>query len=201
VRALSALRLGIHLLANEYRKGQLGSCGLGVRIHGRFEVTGPRHLHLGHNVHINRNALIRAEGGVHIGDNTHIARNLTLYSINHDFRGDCLPYDHRQIAKPVRIGRNVWIGIGVTIAPGSTIGDGAILAMGSVVSGEVPPGAIVGMPAWRVIGNRDPERYRALDASARYGGMSGYLWENPRPESAAAARRPGPPPPPEGDHD
>jgi acetyltransferase-like isoleucine patch superfamily enzyme len=173
-RAFAAGISGFWLLRNEYLKSRFGACGRGVRLHGPLTVTHPQGLRLGDNVHVNRHALIRAEGGVTFGDNCHVARNLVIYSMNHDFIGARLPYDERAIAQPVSIGRNVWIGINVTIAPGSRIGDGAIIAMGATVAGEVPEGAIVASPKATSIGKRDMTHYRRLDAERRYGGMAGY---------------------------
>ena len=173
-RAVAGVSTLFWLLRNEYLKSTFGACGIGVRLHGPIAVTHAKGLRLGDNVHINRHALIRAEGGVAIGDNCHIARNLVVYSMNHDFTGGRLPYNHQTIHKPVTIGRNVWIGINVTIAPGSCIGDGAIIAMGAVVAGEVPAGAIMGSPKAQMLAMRDMNHYRRLDAEARFGGMAGY---------------------------
>ena len=49
----------------------------------------------------------------------------------------------RQRIRPVRIGSNVMIGGFCVIAPGVTIGDGASIAPGTIVSRNVPEGAIV----------------------------------------------------------
>lgn len=48
----------------------------------------------------------------------------------------------RQRLRPVTIGSNVMIGAFCVIAPGVTIGDGASIAPGTIVSRDVPPGAI-----------------------------------------------------------
>jgi maltose O-acetyltransferase len=51
-------------------------------------------------------------------------------------------------ARPVRIGHNVWIGGGAIVLPGVTVGDDAVIGAGSVVTRDVPPGAVVvGNPA------------------------------------------------------
>ncbi len=175
VAANAAGRL-IWLLNNEYVKRRFGYCGRGVRIHGRFRVTAPENLHLEDNVHINENAFIRAEGGLHIGANTHISRNLVVYTMNHQYEGECLPYDASKVLKPVRIGRNVWIGMSVIIIPGVTIGDGAVIGMGTVVTSDVPPLTVVGGAPQRVLKVRSEAHYRKLEQERRYGGMSGYLW-------------------------
>lgn len=178
------------LLSNEHRKRSFGHCGTGVRIHGRFFVSAPEQLHVGDNVHINRNAFLRAEGGLFIGDNVHISRNLLVYTMNHAYEGELLPYDSRQVLKPVRIERNVWIGMNVVIAPGVTIGEGAVIGIGTVVSRDVAPLAVVGSGAPREIKRRDEAHYRRLDERGRYGAMSGHAWEDPRatPEEDAGNR-------------
>ena len=124
---LEGLRQLIWLLSNEYTKRSLGACGEGVRIYGRFRVSAPQNLYLGFNVHINENAFIRAEGGLKICDHTHISRNVVIYTMNHDYEGERLPYDEKKVLKSVEIGRNVWIGMNVCIVPGVTIGEGAII--------------------------------------------------------------------------
>lgn len=140
-------------------------------------ITGGENLIIGENVHINNNCYIRAEGQVQIGDNTHISRNFLLYSINHDFEGNALPYDNNIVKKKVIIGKNVWIGMNVCITPGTVIGDGAIIGMGTVVSGVVPALSIVGGAKWRVIGQRDLESYEYLEENKKYGGINGNLYK------------------------
>ncbi len=162
----------------ECLKRQLGSIGPGVHIYGPIRITSPDRWHLGSNVHINKNSIIRAEGNVTIGDNTHIAQNLCLYSANHRFReASNIPYDEKLELRPVHIGRNVWIGINVVIAPGATIGDGAIVGMGTSVFGDVPARAIIGSSKWRQIGARDEEEYERLESAGRYGGPNGYPYK------------------------
>jgi virginiamycin A acetyltransferase len=56
-----------------------------------------------------------------------------------------------------RVGNDVWIGFGATILPGVTIGDGAVIGSLSVVTGDVPPYAIVGGNPARVIRHRFDE--------------------------------------------
>lgn len=170
------------LLVTEALKGRFYRCGRGVWIHGPVTITCPHMVEIEENVHINRNAFIRAEGGLHVGANTHISRNLTLYTMNHNYEGVLLPYDHQRVTKKVKIGRNVWIGMNVSITPGVTIGDGAIIGMGAVVTRDVPEYAIVGTAPARILKHRDAEHYKQLDKGQRYAGSSGYpvprQWED-----------------------
>ena len=71
-----------------------------------------------------------------------------------------------------RVGNDVWIGYGATILPGVTIGDGAVIGSLSVVTGDVPPYAIVGGNPARVI------RHRFDDAtSARLLELRWWNWD------------------------
>ncbi len=155
---------------------QFASCGKNFHLYGPTVITGAHAMHVGENVHINRGALLRAEGGLTIGNNVHIARNLTIYTINHNYKGAAIPYDHTAIKQPVTIGDNVWIGVNVTIVPGVTIGEGAIIGAGAVVAKDVPPLAIVGMQPIRILGYRDKAHYENLVAQKRFGGVSGRLY-------------------------
>ncbi len=157
----------------EDQKIRFGSCGKGVRLNGRSVFTGHANIHIGNNVHIGNGAYFRGEGGLYIGHNTHISRNCVIYTMNHNFEGERLPYDEKYIYKPVYIGDNVWIGMNVCIAPGSRIGEGAVIGMGAVVSGEVEKCSIVVSQPLRVVGYRNIERYEQLKALGRFGGVSG----------------------------
>jgi UDP-3-O-[3-hydroxymyristoyl] glucosamine N-acyltransferase len=49
---------------------------------------------------------------------------------------------------PVLIGNDVWIAHGALVEPGVRIGDGSVVSAGSVVTADVPPGALaIGNPA------------------------------------------------------
>ncbi len=155
------------LLSRAKAKGQH------VYLNGRFHCSGVEHLELGENVHINDNAYFRAEGGLYIGDNAHLSRNLVIYTVNHEYTGEALPYDNQMIKRSVRIDKNVWIGMNVCILPGVHIHEGAIIGMGAVVTKDVPKCAIVGGNPARVLKYRDIEHYNYLEGSGRYAGING----------------------------
>lgn len=61
---------------------------------------------------------------------------------------DYHPINGQDPDAPVTIGEHVWIGSRSIVMKGVTIGDGAIVAAGSVVTKDVPAGALVaGVPA------------------------------------------------------
>lgn len=171
----SRLRWLYYFGVNEFLKARLRTCGRGVRLNGRVFVSDPSQISIGNNVHVNDGAYIRSEGGVEIGDNVHISKNFTLYSRNHRYEGDLLPYDSVNIGKRVTICDNVWIGINVSVAPGVKIGEGAIVGMGAVVTQNVRPFEII-VPVMPIkIGERDVGRYYYLVDQGRFGAASGYL--------------------------
>jgi acetyltransferase-like isoleucine patch superfamily enzyme len=72
------------------------------------------------------------------------------------FWRDRFETDHDGMARPVRIGDNVWIGFDAVILPGVTIGQGSIVGARSVVAEDVPPFTVAaGNPA-RVIKQLEP---------------------------------------------
>lgn len=104
-----------------------------------------KNLRIGKNVFINSGCRFQDQGGVSIGDDSLIGHNVVFATLNHPLdparRADVTPF-------PITLGRNVWIGANVTILPGVSIGDDAVVAAASVVTRDVPAGALVmGSPA------------------------------------------------------
>ncbi len=108
-----------------------------------------------------------------IGRHVRIERDCTL--VTHDggtwvFR-DQPEYAHVIYYGPIRILDNCHIGKRVTIMPGVTIGPNAIVEPGSIVTKDVPAGAVAqGNPA-RVVATIQEyaERYRSLSPSLAQG--------------------------------
>lgn len=147
-------------------------------INGKFEITEYSGLILGENVHLGDGLYIETKGGVTIGDHSHISRNVSIYSTNHNYEGQRLPYDDKLVVKPVHIGKYVWIGRNVNILPGVTIGNGAIIAMGSTISKNVRPGEIVGSSKQFIIGSRNRVDVDFLESDFKFGGPSGKGMSN-----------------------
>jgi len=136
--------------------------GKNIQIIGIPFFSGIENIKLGNEITIESNAFIRAEGGLSIGDHCSIAANFSLYTYNHNYEGDCLPYDHTNIFKKVTIENYVWIGRNVSVLPGVTIGEGAIIGLGSVVTKDVPPLAIMGGNPAKVLKYRNTEHFHEL---------------------------------------
>lgn len=162
----------------EYQKKEISKYTEAPSLAGPGYITGHAKLEISKNVHIGRNFFIRANGGLSIGANTHISHQLTVYTINHDYNGALLPYDSNYISRPVHIGENVWIGFGVTILPGCRIGDGAIIGAGSVLTGDIGKGSIVGAPPASEFKRRSLKHYDTLVEAQAFSGHGGHPINN-----------------------
>ncbi|MGC5628842.1 DapH/DapD/GlmU-related protein [Georgenia sp. Z1344] len=116
-----------------------------VQMFPPFSTDFGRNIRLGRRVFINAGCRFQDQGGITIGDDCLIGHDTIIATLNHDLdparRGDMKP-------APVVIGTNVWIGSRATILPGVTIGDDAVVGAASVVTRDVPAGAVVvGSPA------------------------------------------------------
>lgn len=149
--------------------------GINVNIVGYSRFLDPENLSLGNNVRIGYNCFFYCKGGITIGDNTILSRNITIYSSNHNYLGNAIPYDNTHIHKPVKIGKSVWIGMGVMITPGVEIGDGAIIGMGTVVSKNVKEGEIIVGSGQKTVLNRDMEKFNLLQNEEK---IFSKLWPN-----------------------
>jgi lipopolysaccharide O-acetyltransferase len=148
IRGRHAMRLGARLTS-----------GRQVRLNA-FPIESNRTvLIIGNDVQMNDSVHIGAAELVVIGDHTLIASRVFITDHSHGVydRSDIssspgvIPLDRPIVAKPVRIGCNVWLGEQVCILPGVTIGDGAVIGACSVVTKDIPARCVaVGNPA-RVI--------------------------------------------------
>lgn len=105
-------------------------------------------IYIGADTYINRHTFIDASLSITIGRNCAIGPGCYFTDHDHGCDPDRPPLEQPFVAKPTRIGHSVWIGANVTILKGVTIGDYAVVGAGSVVTHDIPPGAVaVGVPA------------------------------------------------------
>lgn len=176
VLAFKVVRRGVRSAAGWYRRRSaleqlrsLAAVGPGVRINGDLSIGNPARTYFGDDVSANCGLTTKGEGELRIGSHVHFGEDVLIITDNHNLVDAIeLPYDSVRVERPVVIGDCCWIGDRVVIAPGARLGEGSVVGAGAVVTGEVPPLAIVaGVPA-RPIGARDPERYESLRAAERY---------------------------------
>jgi len=140
--------------------------GPGLYVNGKINLNS--NTVLGENVHLH-GLNVRGPGTVTIGDYVHAGTNCEILTENHNYdRGDAIPYDDSFTVKPVTIEDCAWLGIDVTLLPGVTVGEGAIVQAGSVVTDDVPKGAIAGGHPVEVFGQRDMEHYETLKSAGRF---------------------------------
>lgn len=108
-------------------------------------------IYIGAHTYINRHAFLDATLSLRIGQ--HCAIGPGCYLTDHD-HGQAIglpPLAQPMVAVPTQLGDRVWLGANVVVLKGVTIGNDVIVGAGSVVTKDLPAGAIaVGNPA-RVI--------------------------------------------------
>jgi galactoside O-acetyltransferase len=147
------VRIGRGALAKHPETFEIGNgvvIGEQAFIQGRFDgtcVIGDR-VWLGPQAYLDARDLVIEESvgwgpGARVLGSQHTAMPIDVPIISTDLR-----------IEPVRVGAWADIGVNAVILPGVTVGKGAIVGAGAVVTGDVPPFAIVaGVPArfmrWR----------------------------------------------------
>lgn len=120
-----------------------GSAGENPIVLPTFTCDNGKNIHVGNYFLANCNVTILDIHEVRIGDYVQIAPNTLITTVNHPLN-PLSRRKHLAIAKPVKIGNDVWIGANVVILPGVTIGNNAVIAAGAVVNKDVPDNSLVG---------------------------------------------------------
>ena len=120
--------------------------GLGCVCHWTAELKYPENLVLGQRVVIGVNVTLGAHSTIRLDDHVRISKDVVIETAGLDFSAATPPYPH--ISAPITVCEGAWIGTRSIILGGVTIGRHAVVAAGSVVTKDVPDGAIVaGAPA------------------------------------------------------
>jgi acetyltransferase-like isoleucine patch superfamily enzyme len=93
--------------------------------------------------------LIAYKSHIQIGRDVGISQNCALYPYQHGVAlGTPISQQPLQSKGPIVIDDHAWLGVGTIVLDGVRIGKGAVIGAGSVVTHDIPDGAIaVGAPA------------------------------------------------------
>ncbi len=160
------LTLGEHVFIGDrvtiFQAGDGGPVALAdhVKLYGDVLLeTGPRgSIAVGPGTRIHRGCqLIAYEAPIRIGCDVGISQNCSFYSYDEGIAaGEHISAQTLQTKGPIVVGDHVWLGAGVIVLSGVRIGNGVVVGAGSVVTRDIPEGAIaVGVPA-RVVKMRGP---------------------------------------------
>src|SRR5437867_5127801 len=154
----SDLELGQHVFVGDrvlfFQAPEGGRIALGDRVSvfgdvifetgqgGSIKVGAHSRVHRGCN-------LIAYLAPIQIGCDVGIAQNCALYSYNHGIApSEPISNQPLNTKGPIVIEDHAWLGFGVIVLSGVRIGKGAVIGAGSVVTNNVPDGAVaVGAPA------------------------------------------------------
>jgi maltose O-acetyltransferase len=125
----------------------LGYVGKGAEIVTPFACDYGYNISLGSRAFVNVNCVFLDCAQVEIGERAQIGPGVQILTADHPLD----PESRRaglENAKPISIGADAWLGGGVIILPGRSVGAESVVGAGSVVTRDVPPGAVVaGNPA------------------------------------------------------
>jgi maltose O-acetyltransferase len=115
-------------------------------------ATGPRtatpRIRIHDRCYVNRYTMIDASSEIEIGQDCMIGPFCYITDHDHGVGLEQRVADQPLVAKPTRIGRDVWIGASAVILKGVQVGDQAIIAAGAVVTKNVESQVTVaGVPA------------------------------------------------------
>ena len=105
---------------------------------------------IGEGCFLNIGTMIAAQDLVEIGDHVMFANGCFVSDASHAYDRDDIPVTWQGFTSkgPTRIGSNCWFGVNCVVNTGVTIGDRCVIGANSVVTKDIPSGAIAaGAPA------------------------------------------------------
>lgn len=126
------------------------------RLGARPDVEPPLHIDYGSNIfagdrlYLNFGCIILDCAEVTFGDNVFLAPRVQILAATHPIEA-AERIKGPELARPVRIGNNVWLGAGVIVCPGVTIGDNTTIGAGSVVARDIPANVVAAGNPCRVL--------------------------------------------------
>lgn len=142
-------------------KQLLGDMGENTTIVPPFWCDYGYHITVGDSFYANHNLIVQDGAGVSFGDHVFIAPNCCFTTAEHAIDPE-MRKAGVEVAKPIKVGNNVWIGAGCIILAGVEIGDNTVIGAGSVVTKSIPGNVVaVGVPCrvLREITQKDKTTY------------------------------------------
>ncbi|MGE0372704.1 MAG: acyltransferase [Gammaproteobacteria bacterium] len=144
--------IGEEVLIFQDRHGGGVTLGDSVHLHRRcvLQTGHGGSITLGEHTHVQPGCQFSAYLGlIQIGARVEIAPNCAFYPYNHGMKSGIPVRDQPLETKGgIVVGDDAWLGYGVIVLDGARIGRGAIIGAGSIVTGDIPDGAIAaGAPA------------------------------------------------------
>lgn len=125
----------------------LGAIGPRAEIEPPFRCDYGFNIRAGAGLYMNFGCVVLDCAPVEFGDGVLVGPGVHFYAATHPLDPQ-VRRTGRELARPIRIGSNVWIGGRAVIGPGVTIGDDAVIGAGAVVMRDVRAGSVVaGVPA------------------------------------------------------
>lgn len=120
--------------------------GRKAQVHPSVSFRRGENIELGDYTRIQNNCCLWASPNskIIVGEYSGLGPGTLVFSSNHKYAQGEMYVKQPWVEKTVTIGRNVWVGSGCIILPGVTIGDNSVIAAGSVVTKDVPEGALMG---------------------------------------------------------
>lgn len=154
----SAVRLGANIFIDDrallYQEAEGEAIELGDRVRVQEDtqiVTGAGgSVTIGADTHLHRGCQLSAyKAAIRIGERVEIAARCAFYPFDHGIDSNRPIAEQPLTSKgPIVIEDEVWLGYGVIVLSGVRIGKGAVIGAGSVVTRDVPGGAVAaGVPA------------------------------------------------------
>jgi maltose O-acetyltransferase len=148
-QALNATREADEGERRRILKDLFGGGGAEVWMQPPFFCDYGSNIFLGTRVFFNFNCVVLDVCRVEIGDFTMFGPSVQIYAATHPLEAGLRR--SRELAKPVRIGSDVWVGGAAVILPGVTIGSRSVIGAGSVVTRDVPDDVFAAGNPCRVI--------------------------------------------------
>lgn len=129
-----------------------GKAGSQITIEPPFHCDYGSHIFAEENLFMNFGCVILDCAEVHIGRNVLFGPYVQIYTASHPLNAE-LRASGPELAKPIRIGNQVWLGGGSIVCPGVSIGDNTSIGAGSVVTKDIPANVFAAGNPCRVIRN------------------------------------------------